>query len=351
MPPLQLNSRKAWLALITLGAMAFALAAAPVGLLDQAHAEAGRIPSGMPLDQLKLLFKRPHPDPAPIGAAAEQVALGARLFAETKLSASQAMSCATCHDPDRGFVDGRRTARGNDGRPLTRNTPALWNLATARSFYWDGRAPTLEAQIKDAIERDGEMAGALDVGVQRLLVDPAYVRAFQSAFAGPAPVSGDNVLKAIASYERTLVSPVTRFDRWIAGAADALTARELAGFKLFAGKGRCLACHGGWRFTDDGVHDIGLSSNDRGRAAITGGAGRTFKTPSLREAVWTAPYMHDGSLRRLEDVVAHYAGKLDPRQSLAPELKRGISLSKSERRDLVAFLRTLSGPRLPRAVP
>jgi cytochrome c peroxidase len=304
-------------------------------------------PGRATLDQLRALFRRPQPSPQPTGFEAEQVALGARLFRETALSANQNMSCATCHDPARGFVDGRRRARGNAGQDLPRNTPALWNLSSARAFYWDGRSPTLEAQIKDAIERQGEMAGALDTGVQRLSRDASYAAAFLQAFPGATALTGDNVLTAIAAYERTLISPLTRFDLWVAGEPDALTKRELAGLQVFTGKGRCLACHGGWRFTDDGFHDIGLRSADRGRSGLVGGSGRLFKTPSLRELVWSAPYMHDGSLRTLNDVVAHYAGKLERRGSVAPELKRRIDLSRSERRDLVAFLKTLSSETLP----
>jgi cytochrome c peroxidase len=308
-------------------------------------------PGGVPLQQLRVLFQRPATLPVPTGADAEQMALGARLFGETALSANQKMSCATCHNPARGFIDGRRTAHGNTGQILPRNTPALWNLGDARAFYWDGRSPTLEAQAKDAIERDGEMAASLEVGVQRLSQDPHYVAAFQRAFPGATAISGEHVLAALARYERTLNSPDTRFDRWVGGADDALTLRELAGLQVFSSKGRCLACHGGWRFTDDRFHDIGLQSSDPGRGAIVGGSGRSFKTPSLREIVWTAPYMHDGSLRTLDEVVGHYAGKLEYRGSLASELKRGIVLSRSERRSLVAFLKTLSSTTRPRTPP
>jgi cytochrome c peroxidase len=306
---------------------------------------------GMTLDQLRVLFKRPAALPVPSAADAEQVALGSRLFHEKALSANQKMSCATCHNPARGFVDGRRRARGNNGQDLPRNTPALWNLSSARTFYWDGRSPTLEAQVKDAIEREGEMAGTLNTGVQRLSRDGSYVAAFQRAFPGSTAITGDQVSKSIAAYERILNSPITRFDRWVSGEEQVLTTRELAGLQVFSGKGRCLACHGGWRFTDDGFHDVGLRSEDLGRAAMVGGSGRLFKTPSLRETVWTAPYMHDGSLRTLDDVVAHYAGKLERRESLAPELKRGIDLGRSERADLVAFLKTLSSATRPGAPP
>ena len=126
---------------------------------------------------------------------------------------------------------------------------------------------------------------------------------------------------------------------------------EIAGFRLFAGKARCLACHGGWRFTDDDFHDIGLRSPDRGRSALAGSqtAGRAFKTPSLRESSWTAPYMHDGSLPTFEAVIAHYTDRLERRPTLAPELRTPIVLTAQERSDLAAFLRTLSSETLPRA--
>jgi cytochrome c peroxidase len=336
--PLQKTNRKRWIAALLFCVLA-TIPAAP------AVAE-----TGVPVDQLKRLFKRPSPPP--IGLDVEHVALGERLFGEKMLSRDRTMSCASCHIPKLGFTDGRRTARGSDGKDLPRNTPALWNLSGARSFYWDGRAATLEAQIVDAIGREGEMAGTIDDGVRRLSGDPVYVAAFRRAFPG-AGLSADNLVRAIAAYERSLASPDTRFDRWVAGDPGALGKRELAGLRIFTGKGRCLACHGGWRFTDDLFHDVGLPSADTGRSAIGGGTGRDFKTPSLREAARTAPYMHDGSLKSLDDVVAHYAGKLQRRGSLAPELKRGIALSRAERRDLVAFLTTLSSgasppPKVPR---
>jgi cytochrome c peroxidase len=305
--------------------------------------------TGVPLDALKPVFRRPAASNQ-ANTSTDIVALGTRLFAEKKLSADHRMSCATCHDPAQSFADGRRKARGNKGQDLPRNTPALWNLAGATAFYWDGRSPTLEAQIKDAIERDGEMDATLEAAVVWLRRDPTYVAQFNQAFQRTDALSNDTILAALAAYERTLVSPETRFDRWLGGDFYAFSERELSGFRLFTGKARCLACHGGWRFTDDRFHDIGLRSRDPGRQVVApDGPERAFKTPSLREAVWSAPYMHDGSLKTLEDVVAHYAGNLENRASLAPELKRGIVLSESERADLVAFLKTLSSERMPRA--
>jgi cytochrome c peroxidase len=304
---------------------------------------------GLPLDALQRLFRRP-PDavsPRPPDARAD---LGRRLFSEAKLSADHRMSCATCHDPAKSLQDDRARARGNKGEALQRNTPSLWNAGFAKRFYWDGRAATLEAQVKDAVEREGEMDATLEAAVVWLARDPSYLGAFSRAFApAPSPITPTRVAEALAAYQHTLISPATRFDRWIQGDAAALDAAEVAGFRIFAGKGRCLACHGGWRFTDDDFHDTGLRSPDRGRAAVPGvtSAEHAFKTPSLREVRWSAPYMHDGSLRTLEDVVAHYAGRLEQRPSLAAELRAGIALTAAERNDLVAFLKAISSDKRP----
>jgi cytochrome c peroxidase len=304
--------------------------------------------TGLPLETLKSLFRRPQVSTRDTPA---EIELGARLFQETKLSADHKMSCATCHDPERSFNDGRIRARSNTGKALSRNTPSIWNVADAKAFYWDARVATLSAQVKDAIERDGEMDATLEAAVVWLARDPTYVAAFGRTFGTARSLSIETIVQALTSYQRSLISPVTRFDRWVDGDAGAISEREIIGFRLFAGRGRCLACHGGWRFTDDKVHDIGLRSNDRGQGALPGSSNttRAFKTPSLREAVWSGPYMHDGSKPSLEQVVAHYAGGLEKRASLAPELKPGIVLTERERGDLVAFLQTLSSPQMPRA--
>ncbi len=320
--------------------------AAP-GPAASSTAQPGAMDAGLPLDTLKRLFARP---PTARPASTAEVELGQRLFQEKKLSADHKMACATCHDPAQSLADGRARAKGNNGQALPRNTMSLWNVSAGRVFYWDGRAPTLEAQAKDAIEREGEMDATLEAGVVWLSKDPWYRDAFERAYPGPASLSGDHLIKALAAYQRTFHSPDTRFDRWVDGDNAALDATEVAGFRIFTGKGRCLACHGGWRFTDDKFHDIGLASADRGRAALPGvaSAERAFKTPSLREAAWSAPYMHDGSLRTFDDVVAHYAGRLQRRASIAAELKQPIVLIAQERAQLVAFLKSLSSQQRPR---
>lgn len=345
-------------------AITLAVAGAAMLVVSSASAQPTGSPTQVeaapPIEALKAVFRRPSGPPpglAPGDAGRTQVALGRRLFFDKRLSVDGTMSCATCHDPARGFSDGRAKARGRDGATLQRNTPSIWNLAWAKSLFWDGRSGTLEEQARVPLEHPNELALGVDGAVARLSAVPAYRSAFARAFPHPAPgtptgaspVTAERLLGAIAAYERSLISPRTRFDRWIEGDDRALTPAEIEGFRLFAGKARCLACHGGWRFTDERFHDIGLQSSDPGRGGVPGFAGdqRRFKTPSLRGLAPTAPYMHDGSLPDLDAVVRHYAGALDRRPSLADELKREIVLTAAERASLVAFLGTLSSPGRP----
>jgi cytochrome c peroxidase len=291
----------------------------------------------------RAIFARPAEGP-PAPADAAKVALGRDLFGDVRLSGSGRASCATCHDPAQAFTDGRRTAIGPAGAVLARNAPALYNLAWATSFFWDGRAASLAEQAKVPILAPDELAGDFRSITQALSRDPAMSARFAAAFPGMPGVTEDAVLEALVAYERSLVSPVTRFDRWVEGDDTALTEQELRGFDLFVGRGGCVSCHGGWRLTDDAFHDIGLPGRDPGRGALASGAPGLpeFKTPSLREVARTAPYMHDGSLATLEDVVDHYAGGLVVRPSLAPTVVRDLKLTDQEKAALVAFLKTLS---------
>jgi cytochrome c peroxidase len=292
------------------------------------------------------VFKRPDTPPAPADntLTPEKIALGASLFADPRLSGTGRHSCASCHRPALAFTDGRRQARALTGEALRRNTPALWNLAWSKQFFWDGRAPSLEAQVRMPIEAADEMGGDWPSIFHRLAADAGVVSQFQVAFPNQPAISEDTVVKALASYVRSLVSPPARFDAWIEGDAGALTAAEQRGFRLFTGKAGCMLCHVGWRFTDDRFHDIGLPGKDPGRAAVPDGTpGRSaFKTPSLRDVDRTAPYMHDGSLPTLTAVVRHYTGGFVSRPTLAPHINRRLRLSAREKADLIAFLRTLS---------
>ncbi len=292
------------------------------------------------------LFKRPESIPAPADnpLTPEKVALGAGLFSDPRLSGSGRHSCASCHQPGRALSDGRRQARALSGAALRRNTPAIWNLAWSKQFFWDGRAPSLEVQVRGPIEAVDEMNGHWPTILRRLEADAATVDRFKAAFPDDPGVAETTVIKALASYVRSLVSPATRFDAWIEGDAQALNAGELRGFQLFTGKAGCMLCHVGWRFTDDRFHDIGLPGTDPGRSAVPDGTpGRkAFKTPSLREVAHTAPYMHDGSLRNLQAVLKHYTGGFVHRATVAPNMQRHLRLTVQEKADLIAFLGTLS---------
>src|SRR5262245_25848362 len=293
------------------------------------------------------MFKRPTgpPPAAPENPLTpDKIALGARLFSDARLSGNRERACTSCHEPARAFTDGRRRALGLAGTPLRRNTPSLFNLAWGKQFFWDGRAPSLETQVGMPIAEPQEMGGDWPTILRRLEADGELVERFHAAFPERAAISRQQILHSLASYVRSLVSPPTRFDAWIAGNDDALRPAEVRGFGLFVGKAGCVLCHVGWRFTDDRFHDIGLASPDAGRGALPGGMPglAAFKTPGLRELDLTAPYMHDGSLANLTAVIDHYAGRFVRRRSLAPHINRRLRLNAQEKADLVAFLRTLS---------
>jgi len=306
------------------------------------------------LASLKASFRRPTivPFPADNPFSEGKRALGAALFHDKRLSVDGSLSCASCHDRDKGFADGKVQGRGVPGRPLKRHTPTLWNLAWASPVFWDGRARSLEEQVAGPIESPDEMAQPLASVVARLAVDPAMVRAFADAFPEAPGVNASILAKAIATYERTFVSPTTRFDRWIAGDEQALKENEIAGFRLFTGKAHCVNCHSGFAFTDYAFHDIGLPGDDRGRGAVLRleAVDHAFKTPGLRELGRSAPYMHDGSLATLAGVLDHYVSGVVERPTLSKDLPRGLALTAAERADLIAFLGTLTSedpPALP----
>jgi cytochrome c peroxidase len=313
-------------------------------------------PEGFDVEHWRRAFARPAAAPAPPDnpTTPEKVALGRRLFSDPRLSGSNGVACSTCHQPELSFSDGIARRAGLQGEPLARRTQSLWNVAWGRTFFWDGRARSLEDQTAFPIENRHEMGGNLAQSAQELSLDANMRANFAEAFPAESnPVSPDTIAKALAAFERTLVSPPTRFDRWVAGDDRALTTDEFGGLKLFTGKAGCVSCHTGWRFTDDAFHDIGLAEGtppDLGRGGILGlrAVDHAFKTPSLRERIWTAPYMHDGSLAGLEDVVAHYVGGITRRPTLSRDLKLDLLLSPDEMGQLVAFLATLSSEDPPR---
>lgn len=276
-----------------------------------------------------------------------KVRLGARLFSERRLSGNGTIACASCHDRNHAFADGRAISIGIDGRRGTRSTPTLVNRGYGRTFFWDGRAGTLEEQVLGPIENPTEMGSELADVVQRLRRDPDYVRDFGSVFN--EPVSANSIAQVLASYVRTITSGDAPFDRFADGEREALSTAAQRGLSIFRGKGRCSSCHVGPTFSDEAFHNTGVAWNgralvDEGRGAITGlevdrGA---FKTPTLREIARTAPYMHDGSFATLDEVIDFYAAGGRPNPWLDREI-RPLRLNAQDKSDLLELLVSLSG--------
>jgi cytochrome c peroxidase len=289
-----------------------------------------------------------YPDGRP--PTKEEVELGKLLFFDKRLSINERISCATCHNPDFGFSDGLARSYGAKDDRVHRNAPSLYNLAWAPTFFWDGRAKSLEEQALVPIQAPNEMGLEIIELVKRL----NSVQKYQDAFAKVYPkigITDKTIAKAIASFERTLVSHRSPFDRYLAGDKHAMSDEQIRGMQLFSDKnrGNCMACHNGPNFTDYKFHNIGLPGEDQGRAVIapTEAVSRgAFKTPSLRNVAATAPYMHDGSLGSLEQVVVFYngvEGVLRP-AGTDPLMKHDLDLSEGEVRDIVTFMSALSDP-------
>lgn len=297
------------------------------------------------LRALARKYRRPARIPAPSGNAMTpaRVRLGKKLFFDPRLSGSQTMSCASCHNPSLSWTDGNPVALGNGMKPLTRRTPTLLNVAWATSLFWDGRVKTLEEQALIPITAPAEMNGSLAMMTGRLQMIRGYKALFAAAYPGE-PISPPVVAKALAAFERSIVSGTAPFDRWVAGDERAISAEAKEGFRLFNGKARCADCHSTWRFTDDSLHDIGWrASADSGRARDERRVAAlfAFKTPTLRNVVERSPYMHDGTAEDLEDVIEFYDRGGERRPSLSPKMHK-LRLTEDEEGSLMAFLRTLT---------
>lgn len=324
----------------------------------------------------------PVPIPGDNPQTLEKIALGRALFDDKRLSADGKVSCSTCHQPDRAFADGRTVAQGIQQRAGTRNTPTLINSAYLTSLFWDGRRESLEEQAADPLVNPVEHAlGSHDELLATVRTDAVYAAGFHAAFGvGPESIGIEHVVKALAAFERTLVAGDSPFDRYqYGGDSSALSAAQLRGLGLFAGRARCTTCHtlGNEHalLTDQEFHTIGIgqarvqprladrttrlvrlsrAERDRsilsdpevaelGRFAVTlkpADIGR-FRTPSLRNAALTAPYMHDGSVPTLAEAVERevYYRSL--------EAGRPLVLTPREKADLVAFLQALTSRGLP----
>lgn len=300
--------------------------------------------------QLKLPvgIDAPPPIPADNPLTVAKVELGGQLFFDPRLSADDTVSCATCHNPVMGFTDGRPTSMGVKGQVGGRSAPTFINLAYApNGVFWDGRAKSLEDQAKGPIANPIEMANTHEAVVARLNRISGYRDQFQAVF-GSADITIDNVAKAIAAFERTAISGNSPWDRFLKGDATALSEPAKRGWTLFQNKANCIRCHAGFNLTDNGYHNLGVGFDkpnpDPGRYAVTNAEedkGR-FKTPTLREITYTAPYMHDGSARTLEEVIDFYNRGGTKNPQLDPEVKP-LNLTAQEKADLVAFLKSLNG--------
>ncbi len=297
-----------------------------------------RVPLGLDL-------YRPIPEDNPV--TFEKVKLGKRLFGDKLLSRNRSLACKGCHQPKKAFTDGRAKAIGVYGRQGSRSVPTLVNRAYGRAFFWDGRTSTLEEQVVKPIESESEMDMTVGEAVDRLKRKSRYRKMFQQAFHREP--NGEDLARALASYVRTIYSGDSPFDRYIYGKRGALTDQQRRGLRIFRGKGNCTACHIGPTFSDEKFHNTGVAwrdgkLQDEGRFAITGEAELkgAFKTPTLREVTRTAPYMHDGSLATLQDVINFYSdgGRKNPH--LDEEIKPR-NLTSLEKQDLLAFLQSLTG--------
>lgn len=336
-----------------------------------------RVPENLPLGISPVLYAvsvPPGDEPTP-----ERIALGKQLFNDKRLSVDGTVACATCHVPDKGFVDHKPQSEGVKQQRGQRNSPTVLNAMFNATQFWDGRAPTLEAQAKLPILNPVEMAqkSPEDV-VAKLQGIPEYADSFQKVFG--RPVNYDDLAAAIAAFERTQYAANSPFDRFIAGDQKAMSASAKHGWSLFNGKARCNSCHGfstvNPHFSDQKFHNIGIAAHktdfidlarkamgivrtgdlkqidemaiqtnfsELGRFLVTKQANDigAFKTPTLRNIAVTAPYMHDGSLASLWDVMDHYNKGGIPNPNLDGGMQR-LGLSEAEIDDMVAFLFTLT---------
>lgn len=326
-----------------------AVGAKPIGTVMEIKAPLGLPPVAFPADN---------------PPTRETTTLGRRLYYDPVLSVDNTVSCASCHAPERGFSDGKSVSNGVGNKTGTRNSPTVFNSAYFEVQFWDGRSPSLERQAEGPVQNPVEMAHTLKGVEEKLNADASYREQFAKAF-GPGPITYEMVEKAIASFERTVISGNSPFDRWKYGHDEnAVSDSVKRGWVVFSSKekGNCTACHVVGEqyalFTDNKFHNIGVGADintlaDDGRYVVTKNeADRgAFKTPSLRNVALTAPYMHDGSLKSLKEVIDFYIGGGNSNAHLDKNIRVLDFLSGQERADLEAFLNSLTGEMPPDVGP
>lgn len=290
------------------------------------------VPKGLP--PLKVPADNPY--------SAAKVALGKQLYFDTRLSSDNTVSCATCHDPAKGWSNGEAVATGVGQKQGGRSAPTIINSAYSSMQFWDGRAKELEGQALGPIQNPIEMNMSLEAVTTKLNGIAGYKKQFQAVFG--TDVTPDGIAKAIAAFERTVVSGDAPVDRFEAGDKNALSESAQRGYKLFHGKANCVACHTGPSASDFAFHNLGIGSEldlpDMGRHEVTKleGDRMSFKTPTLREIHRSGPYMHDGSLKTLEEVVDYYDKGGTANEYLDEEIY-ALKLTAAEKADLVTFLK------------
>ena len=276
-------------------------------------------------------------------------ALGKKLFSEKILSKDSSVSCASCHKPAYAFADTAAFSKGIEGKLTKRNTPSVLNMKNRPYYFWDGRAGSLEEQSLMPIQNPDEMGLPLKDAIERLNNNPEYINLFMKIFKQRP--GKENLSAALAAYEKTLETTNSKFDDW-SNDLGKLSAEEEAGRKLFIGaKAKCFNCHSMEDFTDDGFKNIGLYNgkelNDAGHYNFKKEEkylGK-FKTPGLRNVAVTAPYMHNGMFKTLEEVIDHYndPGKFVSNPiNIDHDLEKPLGLTEKEKKELVAFLKTLT---------
>lgn len=302
----------------------------------------GPLPTSVPIPPTNLNYQ-------------SKVKLGEQLYFDGRLSQNGAISCAFCHTPGLGFADPKQVSIGVGGKKGGRQAPTVYNTAFNPVQFWDGRAGSLEEQAIGPIVNPVEMAETHENVVAKLSKIKGYVTQFQKVFG--TGVSMQGIAEAIAAYERTIISTNSAFDKYYLGDKAAMNQEAQRGMVLFKGKARCILCHNGSNFTDNQFHNLGVPQvgpmkEDLGRYHVTRRPEdkAAFKTPTLRSIIETAPYMHDGAFKTLEEVVDFLDQGGGKNPNLSP-LMKPLGLKAQEKTDLIAFLKALTGEEIPFEFP
>jgi cytochrome c peroxidase len=305
-------------------------------------------------DISKWNIPKEAPSPKNNKTTPQKVELGKLLYFDKRLSKSGQVSCGTCHDPKKGWSDGIAKAVGVHGKVGSRNSPTVLNTGFQKHQFWDGRERSLEAQALGPMQADVEMGMKLDIILKIVKSKKGYLQMFKDAYPNEK-LTMQTVAKAIASFERTVISQESPFDLFIKGNNNAISADAAMGFSLFKNKAACINCHDGFNFTDGSFHNIGLGDADIGRQVLKMKRKAWYgamKTPTLRDITKSAPYFHDGSVKTLEEAVAicGNGGRFSDAKGKSPDIINR-NLSNKDIYQITEFLKSLSGPDLPIIVP